>query len=35
VVMSATADSTHRLTDAEITAIAESVVAGRMENPGG
>ena len=35
VVMTATADSTHRLTEAEITAVAETVVAGRMENPGG
>jgi proteasome beta subunit len=35
VVMTATADSTHRLTDLEINAVAESVVAGRMENPGG
>ncbi|MET0417413.1 MAG: proteasome subunit beta [Actinoplanes sp.] len=35
VVMTATADGTHRLTDTEITAIAERVVSGRMENPGG
>ena len=35
VVMTATAEGTHRLTDTEITAIAEQVVAGRMENPGG
>ena len=35
VVMTATADSTHRLTEAEINAVAERVVAGRMENPGG
>ena len=35
VVMTATADGTHRLTDAEITTVAEQVVAGRMENPGG
>ncbi|MEV6634592.1 proteasome subunit beta [Actinoplanes sp. NPDC051470] len=35
VVMTATADGTHRLTDTEITAVAERVVAGRMENPGG
>jgi len=35
VVMSATAEGTHRLTETEITAIAEQVVAGRMENPGG
>nr|WP_205807951.1 proteasome subunit beta [Micromonospora sp. HNM0581] len=35
VVMTATAEGTHRLTDAETSAIAESVVAGRMENPGG
>jgi proteasome beta subunit len=35
VVMSATAQGTHRLTEEQITAVAESVVAGRMENPGG
>jgi proteasome beta subunit len=35
VVMTATADSTHRLTEAEINAVAEAVVAGRLENPGG
>ncbi|MBB5826296.1 proteasome beta subunit [Micromonospora carbonacea subsp. aurantiaca] len=35
VVMTATAEGTHRLTDAETAAIAEAVVAGRMENPGG
>jgi proteasome beta subunit len=35
VVMTATADSTHRLTEAEINTVAEAVVAGRMENPGG
>ncbi|WP_127503489.1 proteasome subunit beta [Actinoplanes solisilvae] len=35
VVMTATANGTHRLTEAEITAVAELVVAGRMENPGG
>ncbi|GAB3189196.1 proteasome subunit beta [Micromonospora palomenae] len=35
VVMTATADGTHRLTDAETAAIAEAVVAARMENPGG
>jgi proteasome beta subunit len=35
VVMSATAEGTHRLTDAEIGAVAEAVVAARMENPGG
>ena len=35
VVMTATADSTHRLTEAEINAVAEAVVSGRMENPGG
>ena len=33
--MTATADGTHRLTEAEINAVAEQVVAGRMENPGG
>ncbi|HEX2773169.1 MAG TPA: proteasome subunit beta, partial [Micromonosporaceae bacterium] len=31
----ATADGTHRLTTEEAAAIAEAVVAGRMENPGG
>ena len=35
VVMTATAEGTHRLTDAESASIAEAVVAGRMENPGG
>jgi len=35
VVMTATADSTHRLTETEVNAVAEAVVAGRMENPGG
>jgi proteasome beta subunit len=35
VVMTATADGTRRLTDAEAAAVAERVVAGRMENPGG
>jgi len=35
VVMTATAEGTHRLTDAEAASIAEAVVAGRMENPGG
>jgi len=35
VVMSATVNGTHRLGEAEITAVAEQVVAGRMENPGG
>ncbi|WP_433393752.1 proteasome subunit beta [Micromonospora sp. KLBMP9576] len=35
VVMTATAEGTHRLTEDEMSAIAESVVAGRMENPGG
>jgi len=35
VVMSATANGTHRLTETEITAVAERVIAGRMENPGG
>ena len=35
VVMTATAEGTHRLTEEEITAVAERVVAGRMENPGG
>ena len=35
VVMSATANGTHRLTETEIYAVAQQVVAGRMENPGG
>jgi proteasome beta subunit len=35
VVMSATVNGTHRLGEAEITAVAEQVVAARMENPGG
>jgi proteasome beta subunit len=35
VVMSATAQGTHRVSEAEITAVAEQVFAGRMENPGG
>ncbi|GAA2715258.1 MULTISPECIES: proteasome subunit beta [Actinoplanes] len=35
VVMSATANGTTRLSDAEIGAVAEQVVTGRMENPGG
>jgi len=34
-VMTATADGTHRLTAEEAATIAEAVVAGRMENPGG
>ncbi|MFX0592628.1 proteasome subunit beta [Melissospora conviva] len=35
VVMTATAEGTHRLTQAETAAVAEAVVAARMENPGG
>jgi proteasome beta subunit len=35
VVMTATAEGNHRLAEEEITAVAEAVVAGRMENPGG
>ena len=35
VVMTATAEGTHRLTESEINTVAEQVVAGRMENPGG
>ncbi|SDY97392.1 proteasome endopeptidase complex, beta component Threonine peptidase. MEROPS family T01B [Micromonospora pattaloongensis] len=35
VVMTATAEGTHRLTESETAAVAEAVVAGRMENPGG
>ncbi|WP_067501399.1 proteasome subunit beta [Actinoplanes sp. TFC3] len=35
VVMTATAEGTHRLTETEVTTVAEAVVAGRMENPGG
>ena len=33
--MTATAEGTRRLTDDETGAVAEAVVAGRMENPGG
>ena len=35
VVMTATAEGTHRLSDQEAADVAEAVVAGRMENPGG
>jgi proteasome beta subunit len=35
VVMTATANGTQRLSDEEITTVAERVVQGRMENPGG
>jgi proteasome beta subunit len=35
IVMTATAEGTHRLSDAEGAAVAEAVVAARMENPGG
>lgn len=35
VVMTATANGTHRLSDEEINTVAERVVAGRHENPGG
>jgi proteasome beta subunit len=35
VVMTATAEGTDRLTDAQTASIAESIVAARMENPGG
>jgi proteasome beta subunit len=35
VVMTATANGTHRLSDDEINTVAERVVAGRHENPGG
>ncbi|GAA1893646.1 proteasome subunit beta [Asanoa iriomotensis] len=35
VVMTATAEGTHRLTDEETAAIANAVVSGRLENPGG
>lgn len=35
VVMTATANGTQRLSDEEITTVAEQVVQGRMENPGG
>src|SRR5262245_19203900 len=35
VVMTATADGTQRLTEQEAAAVAEAVVARRMENPGG
>ena len=35
VVMTATAEGTRRLSEDEAAAVAEAVVAGRMENPGG
>jgi proteasome beta subunit len=35
VVMTATAEGTRRLSDAEAATVTEAVVAGRMENPGG
>jgi proteasome beta subunit len=35
VIMTATAEGTRRLADAEAAAVAEAVVAARMENPGG
>jgi proteasome beta subunit len=35
IVMTATADGTQRLSDAEAEEISRAVVAGRMENPGG
>ncbi|MFY1702486.1 MULTISPECIES: proteasome subunit beta [Micromonospora] len=35
VVMTATAEGTHRLTDEEVSALAQSVVEARRENPGG
>ena len=35
VVMTATAEGTHRLTEDETAAIAQAVVTARMENPGG
>ncbi|WP_329110120.1 proteasome subunit beta [Micromonospora sp. NBC_01699] len=35
VVMTATAEGTNRLTEAETATVAEAVVAARMENPGG
>jgi proteasome beta subunit len=35
VVMTATAEGTRRLSDAEAATVAEAVVAARMENPGG
>jgi proteasome beta subunit len=35
VVMTATADGTRRLSEEDSAAVAEAVVAGRMENPGG
>jgi proteasome beta subunit len=35
VIMRATAEGTHRMTDAEAAPVAEAVVAARMENPGG
>ena len=33
--MTATAEGTHRLTDDEIGAVAEAVIAERADNPGG
>ncbi|MEV0718535.1 proteasome subunit beta [Asanoa sp. NPDC050611] len=35
VVMTATAEGTHRLTDEETATVANAVVSGRLENPGG
>jgi proteasome beta subunit len=35
IVMTSTAEGTHRLTDAEAEAVAQAVVAARTENPGG
>jgi proteasome beta subunit len=35
VVMTASENGTHRLSEPEISAVAEQVVAARMENPGG
>ena len=35
VIMTASADGTRRLPDAEAATVAEGVVAARMENPGG
>ena len=35
IVMTATAEGTHRLSDEETAALANAVVSGRMENPGG
>jgi proteasome beta subunit len=35
VILTASAEGTRRLTDEQSAEVAEQVVAGRMENPGG